>query len=107
MNKKEIQKQIDNAVRIFRETLEKSYLKHNSAFYGIGVHGTIEHALCGKIAVQRLNNKNLKISGELDKDCFNEKCNGLPMKASDWDIRPIVITLFNKEFALNVKEVSE
>ena len=98
MEEKEIQNQINDAVRIFKETLEASYLKPKRAFYGIGVHGTIEQALCGTINVQRLNNKNLKISGELQQDCFNEKCNGLPMKPEDWDIRPIVITLFNKDF---------
>jgi len=98
MNKQEIQKEIDNAVRIFRETLEKSYLDTGKPFYGIGVHGSIEAALCGKISVQRLNNKNLKISGELKRDCFNEKCTGMPMKWDDWDIRPVVITLFNKKF---------
>ena len=102
MNKEEIQKEIDNAVRIFRETLEKSYLDNNKPFYGIGVHRTIEQALCGKIEVQRLNNGNLKISGELQKECFNENCKGMPMKGDDWDIRPIVITLFNKKFALEL-----
>jgi len=99
MKKKEIKKEIDNAVRIFRETLEKSYLDNNKPFYGIGVHGTIEQALCGSIEVQRLKNKNLRICGELQKDCFNKNCTGMPMKCDDWDIRPIVITLFNKEFA--------
>lgn len=94
----ERKEQIDNAVRIFRETLEKTYLKNDTEFYGIGIH-SYQGLLCGKIQIQRLNNKNLKISGELGKDCINENCQGLPNKFSDWNIYPLVITLFNKNIA--------
>ena len=104
MNKKEIQKEIDNSVRIFKETLEKTYLKDNREFYGIGQHSFIGF-LSGKINVQRKNNGNLRVSGEISKDAFNEKCIGLPNKFDDWYIYPLVITLFNKN--VGVKEEKE
>ena len=96
MDKKEIKKQIEDSVRIFRETLEKTYLKDGKEFYGIGLH-SIQRFLCGKIEVRRLKNENLKISGEIGKDAINSNCKGLPNKFLDWDIFPIVITLFNKD----------
>jgi len=43
---KEKQKQIDNAVRIFKETLENTY-KDEKEFYGIGVH-SYQGFLCGQ-----------------------------------------------------------
>ena len=108
MKIKEIQKQINNAVSIFRETLEKTYLKKGREFYGIGTH-SFQGILCGKIEVRRLKNENLKISGELGKDCINKECKGLPMKFSDWDIYPLVITLFNKDIGIEepTKEVKK
>ena len=48
--------------------------------------------------VHRLKSENLRISGEIGKACITKQCKGLPMKFSDWDIYPLVITLFNKEF---------
>lgn len=104
MEKEEIQKQIDNAVRIFRETLEKTYLRDNKEFYGIGTH-SFQGILTGKIQVRRLANENLKISGELGKACINPDCKGLPMKFNDWAIYPLVITLFNKD--VGEKELSK
>jgi hypothetical protein len=101
--KEEKKIQIDNAVRIFRETLEKTYNKEGIEFYGIGMH-SYQGILCGKINIQRLKNKNLKISGELGKDCINEKCIGLPRGLLDYDIYPMVITLFNRD--IGNKELS-
>ena len=96
MNKKDKREQIDNAVRIFRETLEKTYLgKNNNNFYGIGTH-SYQGILNGKVTIRRLKNGNLKISGELGKACINKDCKGLPMNFKDWDIYPLVVTLFNK-----------
>lgn len=98
MEIKEIQKQVNNAVRIFKETLEKTYLKKGKekAFYGIGTHWFTSF-LCGNVNILRLKNENLKISGELPKVTFNKKCKGLPFKFNDFDIFPMVITLFNKD----------
>lgn len=94
--KEQKKKEIDNAVRIFRESLEKTYLKEENEFYGIGLH-SIKNFMTGKCEFRRLKNGNLKISGEVPKDAFNIKCQGLPLKFKDWDIYPLVITLFNKD----------
>jgi len=96
MEKQEIQKQIDDAVRIFRESLEMTYLKDGKAFYGIGTH-SFQGLLTGNISVNRLKNKNLKISGEIGKACIKQSCEGLPRKFDDWAIYPLVITLFNED----------
>jgi len=105
MKKEEIKKQINDAVRIFKETLEFTYLQEGKekAFYGIGTHW-LSGLLCGKINFHRLNNGNLRISGELGKEMFNEKCKGLPNKFEDYDIFPMVITLFNKNIGVKEKK---
>lgn len=97
MNKEEIQKEIDSAVKVFKESLEKAYLEKEKAFYGIGMH-TYFGALTGKISEHRLNDGSLRISGCLPKILFNEKCKGLPRNIDDYDIYPLVVTLFNKKF---------
>lgn len=99
-DEKRIQKQIDNAVKVFRESLELMYLNKNRELYGIGLF-SLEGFLCGKINIQRLKSGNLKISGEVSKEAINKKCKGLPMKPEDWDIKPIVIALHNKDFGNN------
>jgi hypothetical protein len=97
MEKQEIQKQISDAVRIFEQALEKTYLDKNKELYGIGVH-SFQGLLCGKISVSRLKSGNLRISGEIGKEAINKDCDGLPRTLKDWDIYPLVITLFNKDF---------
>lgn len=97
MNEKETKKQIDNAVRIFRETLEKTYLKNGLDFHGIGIE-KLTNFLSGKVSIQRKANGNLRLSGELPKVMFNDNCKNLPNELLDWDIFPIVITFFNKKF---------
>lgn len=96
MNKKEIKKNIDDATRIFRETLEKTYLENDKEFHGIGIHKFMTF-FTGKVSHQRLSNGNLKICGEIGKKLLDEKCKGLPRKYDDFQIYPLVITLFNKE----------
>lgn len=99
MEKEEIKKQIDDAVRIFRETLKETYLKGKKGkleFYGIGVHSFL-NIFQGNINLTRKNNGNLKVSGEIGKQAFNEKCKGLPNSFDDWNIYPLIITLFNKD----------
>lgn len=89
--------QIDDAVRVFRESLEIMYLKKNKELYGVGLF-SLEGFFSGKINIQRLKSGNLRMSGEVSKLAINEKCIGLPMKPEDWDIKPIVVTLHNKDF---------
>lgn len=95
--KKDKQIQIEKAVGIFRETLEKTY-KGNNEFYGIGLHSLVG-ILSGKVEVRRKDDGSLKISGELGSDAIGESCKGLPNRMSDWNIYPLVITLFNKDIA--------
>lgn len=89
------EQKIASSVRVFKETLEATY--KDRKFYGIGTH-----ALCnffiGKISMTRLKNGNIKISGEIGKDCISDKCIGLPNKYDDWAIFPLIVTLFNKNF---------
>lgn len=92
MTKQEIydrQAQIDDAVRIFRETLEKS----DFDLHGIGVHH-FNKIFSGKVSFNRKKDGNLRVSGELPSVMFKDECKGLPMKMSDWKIFPMVITLF-------------
>ena len=96
MKKEQIQKNIDEAVKLFRDTLEKTYLKEEIEFYGCGSHSFLGF-LSGKINVHRLNNGNLKVSGEIHKVAINKECKGLPRNFKDWDIFPMVVTLFNKD----------
>ncbi len=93
METQEIQTQIDDAVRIFKETLEKSYLDKKIPLHGIGVHA-FNHFLTGKCTQTRLKNGNMKIIGELPAVMFKPDVKGLPLKVSDWNIFPFVITLF-------------
>ena len=98
MKKEEIQNNINVAVRVFKETLEKTYLETETPFYGIGIHGYTRF-LTGNIKETRLSNGNLKISGEIDKVAFREECKGLPRNSKDWAIHPMVVTLFNEDFS--------
>lgn len=93
MNKEQIQKQIDDAVRVFRETLEINYLKKNIPFYGIGIH-KYDRLLCGNVSIQRKINGNVRISGDLGKDMIRSSCNGMPITINDWAIYPLAITIF-------------
>ena len=106
MKKKEIQKNIDDAVASFRDTLETTYLKKNKPskgkpfngkpFYGIGIH-TFTHMFTGNVTFKRLKNGSFKISGCLPKDMIKDDVKGLPMNFNDWKIYPIAITLFNED----------
>ena len=89
------EQEIDQAVKVFRDTLEKTYEARE--FYGIGTHYLLRF-FTGKISMHRLNNGNLKISGEIGKECISKKCVGLPREFDDWAIFPLVVTLFNKNF---------
>lgn len=96
--KEEKQKYIAQAVNVFRDSLEKTYLKDTELeFYGIGTH-KLTSFLSGKVNLQRLNDGSFKISGAIGKECIKESVKGLPMKFIDWDIFPLVITLFHKDF---------
>ncbi|MFW6007810.1 MAG: hypothetical protein ACOCP8_00985 [archaeon] len=97
MEKEQIQKNIDEAVKVFRETLEKTFLEKEKPFYGIGIH-SYTGFLRGKQSVLRLSNGNLKISGEIDKMAFRKECKGLPRKNDDFAIIPMVVTLFQEDF---------
>lgn len=102
MEKKEIKKNIENAVKIFRETLEATYLEKNRALYAIGIH-TFNSLLTGQISETRKNNGNLKISGELAKVMFTKKLVGIPRELKDWAIYPLVVTLFNEDIGKEKK----
>ncbi len=99
MKKQEIKKQIDDSVKIFREMLERTYLKRGKEFYGIEIHW-FSNILCGEIQLSRKKNGNLRISGELGKEFINKKCEGLPRNFNDWEIFPLVVTLFNKDIGV-------
>ena len=96
MEKEIIKKNIDDAVRIFRESLEKTYLKEGDSFYGIGQH-TLMNFFSGKITHTRLKDGSLKISGCIPSIAFKEGVVGLPRKRDDWKIFPVVITLFQED----------
>jgi hypothetical protein len=98
-DKEQIKKNIEDSVRIFRETLEETYLKEGSdlPFYGIGVHSLMRF-FEGKCEKRRTNDGRLRMSGYLPKVIFNEKCKGLPLTSKDYNICPLVITLFHKDF---------
>jgi len=89
-------KEIDIAVKVFRETLEKTYLNNDKAFYGVGMH-PLMNFFEGKVSVKRKSNGNLKLSGELPSFVLNKNVVGLPRNPSDWAILPIVFTFFQED----------
>lgn len=93
MEKAEIQKQIDDAVRIFKEVLEKTYRDQDIPFYGIN-YQSLSNFFTGKISLARTKSGTLKITGEIPKEAFKDECTGLPRSISDYKIYPIVIGLF-------------
>ena len=93
MEKEKIKKNIDKAVKVFREVLEKTYLKKNRAFYGIGCHHIMD-IFCGKISQTRKSNSNLRICGELPHTIIKGK-KGIPNRIDDWKVFPMAIGLFN------------
>ena len=104
MQKKEIKKNIDYAVGVFREALEKLYLERNKPFYGVGIH-SFTNFLSGICVINRKNSGALKISGEIQKEVFKDSCKGIPMNLDDYKIYPIVITLFQDDVgAENAKD---
>lgn len=95
---KHIQKHIDDAVRVYRESLEKTYLETNKPFYGSGFH-LLTNLFVGKVSMTRKANGNMRISGELPKIMFKDDCNGLPRNLGDWKILPVVVTWFQEDVA--------
>lgn len=94
MKEEEIKANIDQSVQVFRQCLENTYLKNNKAFYGVGYFPLMEF-FTGKISLTRKSNGALKISGDIPKAAFSEKLTGLPRSFEDWNIFPVVFTLFN------------
>ena len=89
--KEEKQKEIDNAVRIFRETLEKTYLEIEEEFHGIGVQPMIK-LINGQY--MRTNKDILKIPvGVKATEVVKDNIKGIPMNFKDWKCFPLVIWL--------------
>lgn len=87
-------KNIDKIVKIFKESLEKTYLDNDTKLYDVGIN-PLNNIFIGKINLSRLKNGNLKLSGQLPKVMFKEECKGLPLKFDDYKIYPLVVTLFH------------
>jgi hypothetical protein len=96
MKKEEIQKNIDEATKNFKETLEKTYLEKGEPFYGAGFHNLMWF-FSGKCSHRRMNDGSLKITGNIPKICFRDSCNGVPMGGKDYAIFPMVVTLFQDD----------
>lgn len=94
MEEQEIKKNIDDSVRIFREVLEKTYLKDKMEFYGIGFERLTDF-LHGTVTLTRKKDGSLKISGDLPSVMIKEEVKGLPRKYTDWRIFPMVFTFFH------------
>jgi len=97
MNDKDKMKYIEEAVKTFKECLEKTYLgKDNQKrdFYGMG-YNTLTSFFTGKVSHHRKDNGNLRMSGELPKVMLDKSCIGLPRNIDDWRIFPLVIRLFH------------
>ena len=95
MDDETIKENINTAVMVFKEILDKTYLENHKAFYGIGLHH-FSKFFVGKIEIRRKENNSLRISGDVPAIAINENCKGLPTNGNDWDILPIIVTLFNK-----------
>ena len=86
----EKQKYIEDSLRIFRETLEKTFLNSDSPFYGIAVNNLTAFQN-GNFTRKKDGNLTMTIglpSWYVKKDKL-----GLPIKFSDWAAFPIVINL--------------
>lgn len=94
---------IDDAVRVFREALEKTYLKKDSKneFRGIGI-SNLTDVINGNYS--RTGNKDLikmQISFSA-KEVVKNEISGIPMKFSDWKLFPILIFLHSTDEFIDV-----
>lgn len=96
MNDEDKKIEIEDAVRVFKETLEKTYLGKDEEFYGIGIHH-LTRFFSGKCQITRKTNGNLRMSGEISSLAFNENCKGLPREIKDWNFLPLVVVLHQKK----------
>ena len=103
MNQKTIEKNIDKAVKVFRECLEATYLKKKKPFYAIGYH-TIMNFFSGKVSQTRKKDGSLRISGDIPKMAIKDNVKGLPRSIDDWKICPVVFTFFNEDVGTDVDE---
>lgn len=84
---------IEDSMRVFRETLEKTYLNCDNEFYGIGVNNLVD-LQNGNFT--RTNKNILKLQiGMSAEQLVKDNIKGLPRKFSEWKAFPIVIWLNN------------
>lgn len=100
-------REIDNAVRIFREMLEKTYLVKDckEEFHGIGLFPMTQ---CISGEFMRTSKDKLKVPCVFKgSDVIKDDVKGIPMRFSDWKLFPMIFLLHHTdEFSEKPKEKS-
>lgn len=88
-------KEIKEAVRVFKEMLDKTFLDTDNEFYGIGINN-LSQFQHGNFT--RRKDKSMSMQISLPSWLVKEEVTGLPMRFSDWGAFPVVLTLNSVKF---------
>lgn len=95
MKDTEKKKYINQAVDVFRDLLEKTYLgDDNKSFYGMNFMPFVK-LLTGQVTLSRKNDGSLKISGSLSREHFKKEVKGIPKGIDDFNVFPLAVNLLH------------